>query len=500
MWLSLKILNIFACCINLFFVEKYLHIYQLKDYNHVRYLKFFYKLKFIFLVANFLLIVLLNLTSNFIAKLILSVAIIILNFVFNFNLIKKNKTPIKFTNKLKRLYFISSLLLVLTLFLSKILLISQILIVFSPVLSNFLNFYDKLKNLHFIKAAQKKLKSSKTKVIAITGSNGKTSVKNILFSMLKTQYKVQATPASYNTPLGISKFINNELKSDCNFVILEYGARHRNDIKNLCKIFGADFGIVTTISPQHLQSFKTIENVVKAKNELPKFLNNKLCIFNFDNKYCKQMFKENSGKKISISIAKKCDFFASDIKIKNFKTEFKLHTKKFCSKITTNLLGTHNVTNILLASALAIKLNIKPENIVEAISNLKPTPHRLEYLKSHINILDDSYNCSLPSAKEAINVLTSTEHKKMIVTPGIIEGGKNQFELNFKLGKMCKNLDYVVIVGNTNKKAILYGIKSQNYKCKIFTCKSLDESKRYFKLLNSNDCLLLLNDLPDDYN
>ena len=87
----------------------------------------------------------------------------------------------------------------------------------------------------------------------------------------------------------------------------------------------------------------------------------------------------------------------------------------------------------------------------------------------------------------------------MIVTPGIIEGGKNQFELKFKLGKMCRNLDYVIIVGETNKKAILSGIKLQKHKCKIILCKSLNESKHYFYLLKPNDCLLLLNDLPDDY-
>jgi len=114
--------------------------------------------------------------------------------------------------------------------------------------------------------------------------------------------------------------------------------------------------------------------------------------------------------------------------------------------------------------------------------------------------LDDSYNCSIESARQAINVLNSTLNKKMVVTPGIIEGGKNQLKLNYKLGKLLKNFDYVIIVGDTNKKAILSGIKSHNYKCKIITCKSLDESKQYFKLLDKDDCLLLLNDLPDDYN
>lgn len=500
MWITLKIFNFLTCFFNLFFIKKYLHIYQLKDYNNARYVSFFSKRKFAFLLLNLLLIITLNLITNFIAKLILTIITILSNFIFNLHLIKQNKTPIKFTNKLKRLYLISCVLLVFTVFLAKFLLISQILMVFSPVFANFLNFYDKIKNFCFIKSAQKKLNNSKAKVIAITGSNGKTSVKNILLEILKTQYKIQATPSSYNTPLGISKFINQELKNNCEFVILEYGARHKNDIKKLCKIFGADYGIVTTISPQHLQTFKTIENIKKAKNELPKFLKKNLCIFNIDNNFCKHMFQEKIGDKKAISILSESDIFATDICVENFQTKFKIHTKNFCTKLSTNLLGKHNVTNILLATALAIELNVKIENIVDAIAELTPTPHRLEFIKSHINILDDSYNCSLASATEAINILSSTKHKKIIVTPGIIEGGKEQFQLNFKLGKMCKNLDYVIIIGETNKKAILSGIKSQNFKCKIFTCKSLEESKQHFNLLNQNDCLLLLNDLPDDYN
>ena len=500
MLLTLKIFDIIFAFTNIIFVKKFLHLYQLKDYNNVRYLNHIFKKKFLILIPIFLLTMLLNLTKILWLKILCFALSLVVHFIFCLTLIQSKKTPIKFTNKIKRLYFILSVFIVFIEILPKILLIYQIFIVFSPIFANFINFYDKIKNFNFIKSAQNKLKNNKTKIIAITGSNGKTSVKNILTTILSTQYKVQATPASFNTPLGISKVINDELKSDCKFVILEYGARHKSDIKKLCKIFGADYGIVTTISPQHLQTFKSVENIAKAKNELPKFLKNKLCVFNIDNKFCRSMFEEKDNKKICISLTQKADVFASNIELKNFQTKFKLNCKKICANITTNLLGKHNVTNILLATALALELEIKIENIVEAISSLQPTPHRLEYIKSHINILDDSYNCSIESARQAINVLNSTLNKKMVVTPGIIEGGKNQLKLNYKLGKLLKNFDYIIIVGDTNKKAILSGIKSHNYKCKIITCKSLDESKQYFKLLDKDDCLLLLNDLPDDYN
>ena len=88
----------------------------------------------------------------------------------------------------------------------------------------------------------------------------------------------------------------------------------------------------------------------------------------------------------------------------------------------------------------------------------------------------------------------------MIITPGIIEGGNNQYALNFELGKLCADLNYIIIVGNTNKKAILDGLKSLNYISNIYCVKTLDEGKQYFNLLSNNDTLLILNDLPDDYN
>ena len=500
MQLTLKFLNIIFTLLSIYFIKNFLHLYQLKDYNNARYLNHLISKKLFYILSLFVLTILLNFVSNLLFKLIIFIFSIILNIIFNLTLINSKKTPIKYTNKLIRLYLISSIFMCFSLFFDNYLLISQILIIIIPISANFFNIYDKIKNYYFIKIAQKKLKNSNTKIIAITGSNGKTSVKNILQSILSSQYKVQATPASFNTSLGISKFINQNLKQDCDFVILEYGARRRKDIKNLCKTFGADYGILTTIAPQHLQTFHSLENIIEAKSELPNFLKNKLCIFNADNHFCKEIYNNKIGEKKCISIKKKTDIYASNITIENFQTKFKLHINNYTKEVTTNLLGEHNVTNILLASALSLNLGITIENIVATISSLQQTPHRLEYIKSHINILDDSYNCSIESAKQSIQVLNLTKYKTMVVTPGIIEGGKNQYKLNFQLGKMLTNLDFVIIVGATNKKAILSGIKSQHYKCKIILSKTLEESKKYFKLLNQNDCLLLLNDLPDDYN
>ena len=490
--------------------------------------------------------------------------------IFNFKLIEENKTPIHYTNKFKRLFSISLALIVIISFIPFAFIFINLVVILTPILSKTLNLYDIFKNKYYTHKASEKLRLNKTKVIAITGSNGKTSVKNILEKMLSKKYKVCVTPKSYNTPLGISKFINDGLVEDCEFLILEYGARKKGDIKELCRLFGADFGIITTVAPQHLETFKTIENVYKEKNELSEFLSSGTCVFNLDNLYTYRMYQEKQIKKIGISIFDKCDICASNIKIEDFKTKFKLCILDKTYNVETCLLGRHNVTNILLATALAKELNIEDDDIVNAIKNLEFVPHRLELIKANIYILDDSYNCSLTSARESIRVLNeifinlknkekniknlefstnfdknfiksnekienlknfykkpknlsasnikcknnkfnnsnknidlkiSNEHKRIICTPGIVEGGKYEYGINFKLGKMCANSDNVILIGEHNKQAIYAGLKSQNYQDKnIVLCSSLEQAKVYFKNLNDGDILLLLNDLPDDYN
>lgn len=493
--------NLITLLICFIYLKKFLHIYQLKDYSNLRYLNYFANKKNLIYLFYYLIFIFQILINNLIVNCIINTINIIIFIIYSNFLIKQNKTKLKYTPKLKRIYYICIFLLSLFgLFLHFHSLIF-IFTMLSPIIANFINLYDKIKNSIFIKKAKNKLHNSKTKIIAITGSNGKTSVKNILQQMLQTQYNTQATPSSFNTPLGIAKFINNDLQFNCEFLILEYGARHKKDIKKLCSIYGANYGIITHIAPQHLQTFKHIENVYLAKKELSNYLQNNFCVYNTDNIYCKRMFKEKTGNNLSCSIHEQANIYANNIKIENYKTSFDLYINEIKFHLSTNLLGRHNVLNICLATAMSVELGITHENITKTIVNLNQVEHRLYLIKTHINILDDSYNCSPASSKEAINTLCCFPNKKMVVTPGIIEGGRNEYLINYELGINLSVVDYVVIVGNHNKKAILEGLKSQNFNDNnIFIAATLTDAKQYFKLLNNNDNLLLLNDLPDDYN
>ena len=316
---------------------------------------------------------------------------------------------------------------------------------------------------------------------------------------MSSTYQVQSTPKSFNTPLGISKFINNELNSDTQYLILEYGARHKGDIKKLCKLFGADYGIITTISPQHLETFHNTENIYLAKKELSDYLEDRLCVYNLDNIYTYRMHQEKSGEKFGISLQSHTNPSINNVKIVNYSTHFNLTINDQTFSVKTKLLGLHNITNILLATALASKLGVSNKNIIQSIGNLSPTPHRLEYIKGFMHIIDDSYNCSLLSAKEALDVLKCAKHKKMIITPGIIEGGTFQYKINHKLGQMCRFADFLVIIGETNRTALTNGFTNNHENTTPLYAKDLEETKQYFSLLSSDDTLLILNDLPDDF-
>lgn len=492
--------NFIHLLFSLYFVIKFLHISQLKNYNTKRYLHFFKSWFYLYLLISISFIPVQIFVKSFIFYITLNLFILIVNFIISKKIISSKKTPLVITKRIKQQYSISFYFLLFLCFFKWSYFLFFPICFLCPILSSFFNFSNKITNKKLINQAREKLFNSGVKIIAITGSNGKTSVKNILLEMLKSTHKTQATPASYNTPLGISKFINESLSPDTKYLILEYGARRKKDIKILCNLFGADYGIVTTIAPQHIETFKSIENVFKAKNQLPIFLKNKPCVFNIDNLYCLKMLQSKQEKNLSVSTHQPADVYAKNIKIVDGKTEFDLMINSKLYHLATPLLGEHNILNICLSVCLSKKLNVSNSSIFEVIKNLTPIEHRLQLIKTHINIIDDSYNCSLASAKSAVEVLSSFEGKKMIATPGIIECGKQKYSINFELGKLLHLADYVIIIGNENKKAILDGLKSQpNSMPKIYFSKDLENAKTHFNKLKPNETLLLLNDLPDDY-
>ena len=170
---------------------------------------------------------------------------------------------------------------------------------------------------------------------------------------------------------------------------------------------------------------------------------------------------------------------------------------------STNLVGKHNIENILTATTLALKLNVDIKDIVESIKDLEPVTHRLE-LKDmgKYRILDDSFNCSVEGYKSALEVLSLQSGKKIIVTPGLVELGRDEKQANIDFGlAISKICDVCIVVNQANAKEIIEGIESnKKSKTQIIQAINLDDAKiKLSDYLKNNACILFENDLPDNY-
>lgn len=342
--------------------------------------------------------------------------------------------------------------------------------------------------------------------IGITGSYGKTSVKEILKTLLQEKYKVLSTPQSYNTPLGIAK-TTKRLDGSYDVFIAEMGARRVGDIKELTEIVKPNIAVLTGINLQHLESFNLFENIKKTKFEIIENMKDGKAVFSSDNAYSVEMSgKCNFPYRLAgIDKASKPYVFASDINMSAEGSSFVLNIGKEKIEVKTELLGKHNISNICLAVAVADYLGLTTSQIAMGISNLKAVKHRLELIKTDNGIItiDDSYNANPEGVKKAIETLSYFEGKKYVVTPGIVELGFAEDKKNFEFGSiMAKVCDGVILIGRARTLKIREGLLSEGYPTeKIIMVNSLEEAKKQLaSRLNSGDVVLFENDLPDKYN
>ena len=366
--------------------------------------------------------------------------------------------------------------------------------IISPLEKAIKNFY--------IRKAKKVLSVKHCIKIGITGSYGKTSTKNILAEILSKEYKVCVTPQNYNTEMGITKTILEKLDDDDIF-IAEMGARQVGDIKSLAKIVDPDYAVITTIGPAHIETFGSLENIEKTKFELIEYLKpSGRVIVNCDNTSSFRLYKKcNHAKFLTCREGGYC--YAKDVKVTVKGCSFNLVLDGKAMELQTKLLGQCNVDNIATAVALAHQLKISEKDIVEAVAHLKPTPHRLELINTgNMRIIDDSYNSNMTGAKEALNVLSLFNGRKIVVTPGFVELGKEQSMANFKFGAMIADVaDYVIIMNETNKNYLLSGLISHNFDQKnIFFATNRESQKKMLARIITKDCVVLFeNDLPDNF-
>lgn len=366
---------------------------------------------------------------------------------------------------------------------------------------------EKLINFYYISKARKKLAEHDNLIkIAITGSYAKTTNKFILNTILSKKYKTLTSPKSYNTPLGLTKVILSELKSEHQVFIAEMGAKKKGEIDQLCKLIKPHHGILTSVGSQHLETFKSLENIKKTKNELCENITNGFMVYNCENQTCKELFEDSGYKsKVATYLDNTEGFcYCSNIKANENGTQFVLNIDGFKLECQTKLMGRFNLENISLCSALAFKLGVGLTQIKDAISELKPISHRMELIQGVNSIvIDDSFNASVEGCKAALEVLSLFENKtKVIVTPGIVEMGDIATKVNFDFGKQIADVcDYAIIVNEINAQAIKDGLFKNGFDHhKIFFAENLEKAKEKLVELALDDSVVLFeNDLPDLY-
>lgn len=363
-------------------------------------------------------------------------------------------------------------------------------------------------NNKFLNQARERLDSMPgLKIVGITGSYGKTSTKHYLHSILSEHFDTLMTPGSYNTTLGVVRTINEYLKPYNEVFIVEMGAKQCGDIAEICDLVHPQVGIVTAVGPQHLETFKNIENVCKTKFELVDSLpQDGLAVINNDFEPIADRAVENvTAIRYGITNTDHCTYTATDITYHQSGTTFTVNGDGRSLQLTTPLLGECNVSNLVAAIAVATRLGVPDDKIRYAVSRIEPVEHRLSRrsLPSGLTIIDDAFNSNPSGARMALDVLSSmTGGKRFVITPGMIELGSRQYELNKEFGShMAGCADVVLLVGEYNRDAIREGLTEAGMDADVIMhFRSFNEAFAWLMAHHgSGDTVLIENDLPDTF-
>ena len=430
------------------------------------------------------------------------------------NIPKKAKKPLAVTARVKRLFTTLAILSLAVLALAAfdlrhrpdVMVLAALISLAAPyfvLLANAINSpLEKLINLHYINDAKKRLAASPgLRVVGVTGSYGKTSMKMMLAALLEERFGVLPTPDSYNTTLGVVRTVRERLRPIHEIFICEMGARNPGDIREICDIVHPTVGIITSVGPQHLESFKTVENVLKTKLELADALpEGGLLLVNADCEYL-------AGREGAVGYGiDNGEWRAGDITVGPAGSEFTVTGPGgVTGRFRTKLIGRHNVLNITGAAAAAYLLGVPMAEITAAAARLEPVPHRLQLLGGGSRrIIDDAYNSNPAGAAAALEALADFDAARILVTPGMVELGSKQYDCNREFGEQAaRAADFVALVGEKQTRPILDGLRIAGMpEDRIKVCATLEEAMAAadgFDTGGRPRVILLENDLPDNY-
>ena len=418
---------------------------------------------------------------------------------------KHRTSKANITERLKRLNIIYCILVVLISIAS----LSMDLGYFLALVVNLFSFYiydqalrftknyEKNTSEKFIVDAEQKLKNFEGPIIAITGSYSKTTTKNILAQILSQKNKTFATPESFNNRLGIAKAINENLKNNDEISIIEMGTYGFGEIREMCSWVRPHISVITGIAPVHLERMKTLENILDAKSEIVDLTCS--VIINGDDSLLLNQARLWTAQKMVIDCSTTSERAAVFVDYKN-----NVHSVYIGGEFIGNVEGPKILQlSISLSVGVMVALELDVKSYLDNLGELEKTDHRQTILQGSMGqtIIDNSFNSNPISCISSLETLEdlSTEGKKYLITPGMVELGSEQFSYNYEFAHFASEIiDEALIVGFTNKGPLMLAFEENNIPVKFF--KNRDLAVSYLNsVVNENDIVLFENDLPDHH-
>jgi UDP-N-acetylmuramoyl-tripeptide--D-alanyl-D-alanine ligase len=315
-------------------------------------------------------------------------------------------------------------------------------------------------------------------VIAVTGSNGKTTAKEMIAWVLSKEFKVLKNEGTKNNHIGLPQTLL-ALDSSYDFAVLEAGTNHPGEIEYLAKICRPNIGVITNIGHSHLEFLKDLKGVYREKCSLLKYLRKpNVALLNADDALLKNRIdkKEKGVVTFSFGIKNRADFFASDIRRDNGKIEFSVNAK---FRFTLNALGYHNIYNALIAISTARLLGLEYGDIAGSLASFSLPQNRLNLIElKKIKFINDTYNSNPVSLKQALDALHNfrVRGRKIFIMGDMLELGPQKESFHYQVGSFAAGIcDVLVTVGELSKKAA-QGARESGFK-NIFVCATSLEAR-----------------------
>ena len=518
----------------------FLNLMKSKDYNNDEYLKWIkkfhnrvYNKRFIIPLLSLIMIttifVLFSLFVSRVSNIIilmfglLSVVLILLS-IKNTEKIMNNEVELK--SKDRRLFLstciVNSLEIIIVIILyiltvginiyyyPIILLAGTIIYLESPyniMLGNILKspIENRINRSYYEKAYEKIRNFENLKTIGITGSFGKSTTKFITEKILEKSFSVLKTTQKFNTTRNTSDIIINDLDENKDIFLVEMNAKKTGDIEKTAKLSNPKIGVITDIGPTHLDTFNSMENIMKTKYELIEELPaDGVAIFNYDNKHIKKLADKTFKEKILFGIenTEEVDIYATEIEVNKEGSTFIIADKEGNQvKCSTKLVGNHNISNILASVSIGKALGMSLSEMAPRINEMTIVPYSLKIASNddEIIFIEDGFKSNPLGAKSALDVIKEfDEGRKIIVTSGLQELGTEEKKENEIFGKNISKLcDYVILIENDKTKYIYDALLDNAYsKENIKVEKNIQEAKKELsKLLKPKDVVLIESDI-----